>query len=159
MSDQIAIQDLYADRYSWCFGCGRLHESGFHVKSYWDGEETVCYFQPPAYYTGGWPEVMYGGVLASLVDCHSGATASATKAREMGLAEDAEVPRFVTASLKINLLAPTPAGAPLELRAKVRSLEGRKAWVDARVIADGQVTCTGETLMIQVRDQSSDTQQ
>ena len=95
---------------------------------------------------------MYGGLLASLVDCHSAGTAAYFKARELQLPEDAPAPRFVTASLTVAFQAPTPAGADLELRAWTESIDGRKIWVHCEVLADGVVTVTGHTLMIMVRD-------
>ena len=151
-----AFQDRYPERYAHCYGCGRLHPDGWQVKSYWLDDEpgvAVCHFTPGEHYTGGWPHVMYGGVIASLIDCHSGGTASAAKAMELGLADDAEIPRFVTASLTVDFTAPTPVGSPLEIRARVASLEGRKAWVDTEVIAHGAVTVTGRVLMIMVVDE------
>jgi len=50
-----AFQDYYSDNFASCFGCGRLNEHGLHIKSYWDGEESVCRFQPEHYHTGGFP--------------------------------------------------------------------------------------------------------
>ena len=64
----------------------RLHEQGWQVKSHWLDDEpgvAICHFTPDDKYTGGWPHVMYGGVIASLIDCHSGGTASAAKARTL----------------------------------------------------------------------------
>ena len=34
-----------------CYGCGRLNHDGHQIKSYWDGEESVCHFQPKLYHT------------------------------------------------------------------------------------------------------------
>ncbi len=150
-----AFQDRYPERYAHCYGCGRLHEQGWQVKSHWLDDEpgvAICHFTPDDKYTGGWPHVMYGGVIASLIDCHSGGTASAAKAIELGLDDDAEIPRFVTASITVDFKAPTPAGAPLTIKARIDSLDGRKAWVDTEVIADGVVTVTGRALMIMVVD-------
>ncbi len=46
MSDQKAFQDYYPESYSHCYGCGRLNPHGLQIKSYWDGDETVCHFNP-----------------------------------------------------------------------------------------------------------------
>ena len=59
-----AFQDQYPDDYAHCFGCGRLNPQGFHLKSYWDGEETVCRHTPDPKYTGGYPGFLYGGLIA-----------------------------------------------------------------------------------------------
>ena len=50
----LAFQDFYPEDYSHCFGCGRLNEKGHQIKSYWDGEESVCHFKPPLLYSGGY---------------------------------------------------------------------------------------------------------
>ena len=72
-----AFQDHYPDEFAHCYGCGRLNEGGLQIKSYWDGDETVCHFTPDAKYSGGFPGFLYGGMIASLLDCHGAATASA----------------------------------------------------------------------------------
>ena len=57
----LAFQDCYPDDYSHCFGCGRLNEKGHKIKSYWDGEESVCHVKPPSIYSGGKQDILYGG--------------------------------------------------------------------------------------------------
>ncbi len=78
-----AFQDYYPDQLSHCYGCGRLNERGLHIQSYWDGEESVCRFRPEAYYTAI-PGYVYGGLIASLIDCHCTGTASAASYRAEG---------------------------------------------------------------------------
>ncbi|HEY1808718.1 MAG TPA: hotdog domain-containing protein, partial [Acidobacteriaceae bacterium] len=57
------------------------------------------------------PGYVYGGILASLVDCHSTGTAAAAASRAAGLEPGTEAPfRFVTASLRVDYLKPTPLG-------------------------------------------------
>ena len=71
-----AIQDTYDDVSSWCYGCGRLNEGGLHFRTFVEGEETVTRYVPGAHYTGG-RDFLYGGLIASIIDCHSTATAAA----------------------------------------------------------------------------------
>ena len=66
-----AFQDYYPESLSNCYGCGRLNEHGLQIKSYWDGEESVCFFQPKSHHTGGIPGYVYGGLIAALIDCHA----------------------------------------------------------------------------------------
>ncbi|BBO92793.1 PaaI family thioesterase [Desulfosarcina ovata] len=147
-----AFQDYYPDNYAHCYGCGRLNDHGLKIKSYWDGEESVCHFSPRSYHTGGFSDILYGGLIASLIDCHAAGTASAAQAREKGIDPETQpLERFVTASIKVDYLAPTPVDT-VELRAKVREISGRKVWVDVTVSADGKIRAKGETLMIQVPD-------
>lgn len=146
-----AFQDYYPDNYAHCYGCGRLNARGLKIKSYWDGEESVCHFTPDAHYTGGFPDLLYGGMIASLIDCHAAGTAAAARAREDGIDPETEpLKRFVTASLKVDYLAPAPVAEPLEIRARVREIDGRKVWLDATLSADGSVCARGDVLMIQI---------
>lgn len=145
------FQDFYPDNFSHCYGCGRLNEKGMQIKSFWDGEESVCHFMPRDYQTGGFPGNIYGGLIASLIDCHCAGTAAAAKHRADGL-ELGEHPlkRFVTASLKVDFLKPTPAETELEIRAKVMEIKNRKIVLNATVSAVGVVTAKGEAIMVQI---------
>ena len=119
-----AFQDYYPDNVAQCYGCGRLNEHGLQIKSYWDGDETICHFRPRPYHTAI-PGYVYGGLIASLIDCHATGTAAAAMYRAEGRAMDTEPPlRFVTASLHVDYLRPTPIDAELELRGQVKELRG-----------------------------------
>ena len=61
-----AVQDYYPDDIAVCYGCGKLNEHGYQIKSYWEGDETVCRFQPKPYHTA-FPGYVYGGLIASLI--------------------------------------------------------------------------------------------
>ena len=148
--DAKAFQDYYPDDYAHCYGCGRLNPEGHHLKSYWDGEETVCRFTPDPKYTGGFPGFLYGGMIASLIDCHGAGTAAAAKAKEDGK----PISRFVTASLKVDYLAPTPVNTELEVRGKPVEIKGRKVIVDLSVTAAGKLCATGTVVMVQIKDQN-----
>jgi len=145
-----AFQDYYADELSYCYGCGRLNEQGLQLKSYWDGEETVATFMPRPYHIAI-PGFVYGGLLASLIDCHGTGTAAAAgyraEGREMGTAP---VLRYVTASLQVSYLRPTPLGVPLEIRGRVKEVKGRKVHVEAWIIAEGEVCVRGEVVAVQI---------
>ena len=146
-----AFQDYYPDHFSHCYGCGRLNEHGMQIKSFWDGDETVCIHTPNPHYTGGAPEHAYGGLIASLIDCHSMGTAAAAKYRSENRELGSEPAlRFVTASLHVNYLKPTPMGGPLEVRSTVKEIKGRKVIVESRLIAAGQVCATGEVVAVQI---------
>ena len=72
-----AFQDCYADRFSHCYGCGRLNPDGLQLKSYRDGDDTIARFTPRPEQSGGVPNHVYGGLIASLLDCHGTASAAA----------------------------------------------------------------------------------
>ena len=147
-----AFQDYYPDQLSYCYGCGRLNEHGLQIKSYWDGEETVCVFQPRPYHIAI-PGYVYGGLIASLIDCHCTGTASAAAYRAEGRAMDTEPPlRFLTASLHVDYVRPTPLGIPLEIRARVKEIKGRKVIMTATLSAQGEVCARGEVVAVQMPD-------
>jgi len=147
---QKAFQDYYSDYASHCYGCGRLNEHGLQIKSYWDGEETVCRFHPKPYHTAI-PGYVYGGLIASLIDCHCTGTAAAAAYRAEGRAMDTDPPlRFLTGSLHVDYLHPTPIDGPLEVRAQVKAIKGRKVIVAATLSAKGEICARGEVVAIQV---------
>ena len=144
-----AFQDYYPDNVSYCYGCGRLNEHGLQIKSFWDGDEAVCTFVPRPHHIAI-PGYVYGGLIASLIDCHCTGTAAAASYRSEGRAMDTLPPfRFVTASLKVDYLRPTPLGPPLEVRARVKEIKGRKVVMEASLSAEGQVCARGEVVAVQ----------
>lgn len=145
-----AFQDYYPDDLSHCYGCGRLNENGLQIKSYWDGEESVCIYQPKSYYTAV-PGFAYGGLIASLIDCHSTGTAAAAKYRAENREMDTHPPiRFLTASLHVDYLLPTPLDGPIEVRGRVKEIKGRKVVVESHLIAGGQLCAKGEVVAVQI---------
>lgn len=150
MDEQRAIQDLYPENVAHCYGCGRLNDQGLQIKSYADGDETVCHFVPRPYHVAV-PGYVYGGLIASLIDCHATGTAAIAaywaEGRSPGTGPTI---RFVTASLKVDYHRPTPLGPVLELRGRPREIRGRKTWLDITLSAEGQVCATGEVLCVQM---------
>lgn len=151
--DEKAFQDYYPDQLSHCYGCGRLNEHGLKIKSYWDGREAVAVVEPKPYHIGI-PGYVYGGLIASVIDCHCIGTASAAMLR----AEDRDIEttlvlRFVTASLHVDYLKPAPIGVALEVRAQVKEIKGRKVVVTATVSAKDEVCARGEVVAVQMPEQ------
>lgn len=150
MRDGTAFQDHYAETYAQCYGCGRLNAHGLHIRSRWEGDETVCTFVPRPEHTAI-PGYVYGGLIASLIDCHSTGTAAAAAQRARGGAPGtAEMPRFVTGSLHVDYLRPTPLGPVLEIRGVVKEIKGRKVVVSSTLSADGLVCARGEVVAVEI---------
>jgi len=144
-----AFQDYYPDELSYCYGCGRLNEHGLQIKSYWDGEETVAVFQPRPYHTAI-PGYVYGGLIASLIDCHGTGTAAAAAYRAAGREMGTEPAyRYVTAALRVDYLKPTPM-VGLEVRGRVKEVKGRKVVVEVEVRAGGELCARGEVVAVQM---------
>jgi acyl-coenzyme A thioesterase PaaI-like protein len=145
-----AVQDHYPEDVAHCYGCGRLNPHGHRLKSVWNGSEAVATFTPQTHETSI-PGFVYGGLIASLMDCHSMATATAASEQARGRnIGDRDAPRFVTASLKVDYLRPTPLGVPLEIRAHVKHMTERKVAVEVSLAADGHVTARGEVLAVRM---------
>lgn len=154
-----AFQDLYAEEFSHCYGCGRNNPHGHRLKSYWhdrypEGERTVARFTADARYSGGVPEHVYGGLIASLLDCHGTASASAFHARANGRVpgDGDPLPRCVTATLRVDFLRPTPLGVELVVEGALRGIDGRKVRVDLTLSAGGELCARGEMLAIVIED-------
>ena len=145
-----AFQDYYPEQLAHCYGCGRMNADGHQLKSYWDGDVTVAHFTPEPYHMAI-PGYVYGGLLASLIDCHGTGSAAAAAYKAEGRDMDTEPPfRFLTASLHVDYLRPTPLGPELELRGRIKEVEGRKVVVAITLSAEGKVCVKGEVVAVQV---------
>jgi acyl-coenzyme A thioesterase PaaI-like protein len=144
-----SLQELYPADFSHCYGCGRLNRDGLHVHTEWVNGEGVARFTPASHYIA-LPGFVYGGLIASLADCHAIATAAgATMAAAGAVPGHDETPRFVTASLHVDYLRPTPLGPELMLRARAVEIGERKVVVEGTVVA-GDVECV-RTRVVAVR--------
>lgn len=145
-----SFQDYYPESYQYCYGCGPKNDHGLHIRSFWDGDESVAVFLPKDYHLS-FPGYVYGGLIASLIDCHCIGTAAAAayrhERREPGTAPTL---RYVTGSLKVDYLLPTPLGVELEVRAKVEEIEGKKVILSAFVLADGKKTARGKVIAVRM---------
>ncbi|MCG8636557.1 MAG: PaaI family thioesterase [Desulfobacterales bacterium] len=145
-----AFQDYYPDKFNQCYGCGSRNAHGYQLKSTWDGEESVACFTPEPYHMAV-PGFVYGGLIASLIDCHSTGTAAAATYRSQGRPMDSEPAlRFVTASLHVDYLAPTPLDTRLEIRARVEELTPKKVIVASTVTAGGNLCARGKVVAAQM---------
>lgn len=146
---QKGIQDYYADDFSYCYGCGRLNAKGHHFKTNWDGDRTVTIYQPEPEHTAI-PGFVYGGVIASLIDCHGTGSAALALHRKNGHepGDGKEPPRFVTASLNVNFLRPTPQDVPLKAVGTVEEIHPKKWKVHTEVYANDTLCATGEVVAV-----------
>jgi acyl-coenzyme A thioesterase PaaI-like protein len=147
---QKAFQDYYEDHSSHCYGCGRLNVHGLQIKSFWEGDETVCRFTPQPYHTAT-QEYVYGGLIASVIDCHSTGTAAAAAyraaGRQMGTRPEL---RYLTASLHVDYLRPTPIDTELLLKGRVIEFKRRKVVVSVDLIVKGELCARGTVVTVRV---------
>jgi len=148
---QIALQDTWPN--ATCYGCGPSNARGLHIKSYWVEEEQVaiCTFQPEPYHNAGFPNVMYGGLVACLCDCHSvwAAIAATYRAENRPHGSDPAI-SYVTGNLNVTYLAPTPLDQPITLRARVEEIFPRKAIITCQVTADGRPTAEAKLVAVRI---------
>ncbi len=135
-----SIQETYAPQNS-CFGCGPSNSKGLHVRSFVEGDFLVAEWNAEPHHEA-FPGVLNGGIIGSLLDCHSNWTA----AWHLMMAKGENHPSCtVTADYAIKLLRPTPTDKPIRLKAWVVDCKGSKATIAAELSVDGVVcaTCLG----------------
>ena len=141
-----------------CFGCGHSNADGLQIKSYWQGDDCVCIWQPEIKHQG-WPDITCGGIIATLIDCHCMASAMATAIRNENrpLGSEPEY-RFATGTLHIKYLKPTPISSPLTLRAKVTQIKNERIYtLHCDLFAENQKTVEAEVtaFLVYSSDQES----
>jgi acyl-coenzyme A thioesterase PaaI-like protein len=135
-----SLQEEYAPK-SICYGCGPANDKGLRIRSFPENDGSlVCRFVPSPEHAA-FPNVLNGGIIGALLDCHSNWAACYRMMEERDLEGP---PCTVTADFHVKLKRPTPLGEVV-VRAKVVSLEGDKAVVEASLEAGGKITatCTG----------------
>jgi acyl-coenzyme A thioesterase PaaI-like protein len=145
----VAFQDEMA--FNHCFGCGPANDRGLQIKSYWQGEEAVATFRPQPHHAAGPEQYINGGILATVVDCHSINTAIAgAYGREGRAVGSLPIIWYVTASLKIDFLRPTPIDTPILLRASVKTFSERKSIVACTASSLDQICVRAELVAVRV---------
>jgi len=148
-----ALQDCFPQ--GTCYGCGPDNPDGLHIKSYWseEGRFVVATYHASSKYNAGFPNTMYGGMVASLIDCHSIWTAMAFAWRaEDKVLEGLPGIACVTGKLTVNYLKPTPLDQPVHLKAWVEGEIGRKIRVLCELGPAGEITATGDLLAVQIKE-------
>jgi acyl-coenzyme A thioesterase PaaI-like protein len=144
------IQDYYPEDAAVCFGCGRNNPHGLHIQTFWDGHEGVFRFRPRPHHTA-FPGVTYGGLIASLIDCHCIATAiAATYDAENRTPGEGPQICYVTGNLNVTFVRPTPIDSELVLRARVKQLLDKKAVVTCFLYAGDLKYARGKVVAVRV---------
>lgn len=148
--ERAAFQDQITDNF--CFGCGPTNQHGLRIKSYWDGpNESICTYQPESHQNAGSKQFLNGGIIATLIDCHCICTAIAYAYRDEGR-EIGSSPAiwYVTGSLTVKYLRPTPIKVPVELRARFVKAGEKKTVLSCTLSSNGQECAKGELVAIRV---------
>lgn len=146
-----ALQDQIPHNH--CWGCGPLNPDGLQIKSYAEGDETVCNFMPQPQHMAGPTSIVNGGIIATVIDCHSVCTAIAHayggEDRPIGSAPEIWC---ATASLNVEYLRPAPIDAPMQLRARVTGGEGRRITVACSVYSGETEVARAAVVAVRVRE-------
>jgi acyl-coenzyme A thioesterase PaaI-like protein len=148
-----AIQDEYPEDFAWCYGCGRMNEHGHHFRTGWDGDKTISIYTPKKEHMA-LPGFVYGGLIGSFVDCHGTGSAALYLHRKKGYepGDGAEPPRFVTASLHVDFMKPTPQGTALKAIGTVHEIHPKKYRVETEVYAGETLCAKGEVIAVVMPD-------
>lgn len=149
MSSTPAVQDSYPEDVAHCYGCGRLNQHGYQLKTRPHGEGTLTEFLPEGFHTAI-PGYVYGGLIASLIDCHSTGSAAIFAMEDAGIEIGSEPsPRFLTAHLEVDYLEPTPLDR-VTLIGRAAEIKERKVTVVTDFIVDGEVTARGYAVLVRM---------
>ena len=150
-SDKIAIQDLFPEEGTHCFGCGRNNPKGLQIKTFCEGEECICTFKPQSYHLA-YPGVGCGGIISTILDCHCINTAmwAAYKEqnREVGSKPDMI---YATASMTINFLKPAPMDKEWLFSAKITNFSKRRITVECKTTANRIEFANGIVIAAKIR--------
>ena len=137
---KLSLQETYAPE-GICFGCGCKNDKGLGVKSFVEGDRVLSEWLPDSYHEA-FPGVLNGGIIGSLLDCHSNWAAAYYIMKDQNLDS---TPCTVTAEYAVKLKRPTPSNASLDILANLSKIDKNKAWINAELSTDDKVcaTCTG----------------
>ena len=142
-----SLQDRYAPNNA-CFGCGPANQNGLGIKSFVEGDEIVCTWQPQEMHQA-FPGVLNGGIIGALLDCHCNWAAAYFLMKDQG----GDVPPCtVTAEYSIKLRRPTPTDGPVTLRATVTEIAGSRAQISGTLTANGRICATCDGLFVAVEE-------
>lgn len=133
-----------------CYGCGPANERGLHIRSFDsdDGTALVCEWTPEPHHLA-FEGVLNGGIIGSLLDCHSNWTAARHFMKARGASE---IPPTVTSDFHVTLKRPTPMATALHMRAQVVESTEDRAVVEATIEANGRITATCRGTFVAVKE-------
>ena len=134
-----------------CWGCGALNEQGLQIRSYWDGDESVCTWTPGRQYMAGPRHVVNGGIITSLIDCHSICTAIA-KAYDLEGRPIGAPPTiwYVTGSVQVTFRRPTSINDPVTLRARIVERTEKRTNLICTLYSNDEECASGNLVAVRV---------
>ena len=152
----IAIQDRYGERFQHCWGCGPKNDLGLHLKTYpsIDGKSCISRIKLENAYTGGVPSNVFGGMIATIFDCHGTASAAwfAHHQKGLELTKSTVIGRFITARLEIDYLSPSPIEDEIVVTSTLEELGERKAIIAMEMTVATKVRAKAKMVAVAVKD-------
>ena len=149
MPQMQSLQERYAPL-GRCFGCGPVNEHGLRIRSFPAGADAdahvVLDFMPERHHEA-FENVLNGGIIGTVLDCHMNWTAIFHLMKKQNLDH---APCCVTAEFKVVLKRPTPIGA-VHVDGHVLSSTDDRATVEAVMTAAGKVTAIGTGTFVAVK--------
>lgn len=152
MSEQTAIQDQIPHNH--CFGCGPENTEGLQIKSYWTGEDSSrCEFVPSPHHCAGPTHYLNGGIIATVIDCHTICTAISDGYRQAGRETGVgDKIWYATGKLDVRYKAPAAIGSPVVLEARIVGRSDRKTELKCTLSSDGRVCAEADVVAVRVPD-------
>ena len=152
MTEHQAIQDQIPGNH--CFGCGPGNELGLRIKSYWEGEDkTLCTFTPQPHHSAGPIQYLNGGIIATVIDCHTVCTAIADGYRQAGReVGSGDKIWYATGRLDVSYRAPAAIDKPVTLEATIIERSERKTLLRCELSSEGRLCATAEVVAVRVPD-------
>lgn len=131
-----------------CFGCGPANELGLRIQSFEADDGTVVAEWQARPEHEAFDGFVNGGILGTLIDCHSNWTAIAALLAKNG----GEVaPSTVTAEYAVRFRRPTASDRPLRLVGRTVEIADDRVTVETSVEVDRTTTATGRATFVAVK--------
>lgn len=127
-----------------CFVCGLANGAGLKLAFYETGaDEVTAEFTPPDHFQG-YPGVLHGGIIATVLDEAGGRVVMI-----------GDYTRFMmTARMEVKYRQPTPLGQPLRVVGRLLRRRGRLAQAHCEVrLPDGTVSAEAELTLAELPEE------
>jgi acyl-coenzyme A thioesterase PaaI-like protein len=127
-----------------CFVCGVDNPIGLHLEFWMDDDQVWTEFTPGPQHQG-WPGVLHGGIMATLMD------------ETMGRAAFLKKLWMVTSKMELTYRKPVPLGQTLKISARIVELRGSRMIAAGQLmLADGTVAVEASGLYLRIPEQQKE---
>lgn len=140
------LQQHYAPHNA-CFGCGPANEQGLQLQSFVKEDLVIASWLPKECHEA-FPGILNGGIIGTLLDCHSNWTAAYRLMEQMG---ETKPPCTVTAFFNVTLKRPTPSRELVTLSASIKQIKADRALIEAKLFSNEALCATCEGLFVAVK--------